>query len=90
MARGVPAATACARFHEALADFASAVAARVGLPRVVLSGGCFQNALLTARIRARLEGAGFRVFCPRLVPPNDGGIALGQAWVARHVSRHSR
>ena len=58
-----------------------------GLNRVVLSGGCFQNAmLLTGLIRA-LEGHGFEVFSHELVPTNDGGIALGQAVIADAVSR---
>ena len=51
-------------------------------PDVVLSGGCFQNALLTARVQEKLAGAGFRVHRHHAFPPNDGGISLGQAAVA--------
>ncbi len=53
-----------------------------GLQRVALSGGVFQNRLLTDLVYTRLAQAGFEVFLHRLVPPNDGGLALGQAAVA--------
>ena len=53
-----------------------------GLDRVVLSGGVFQNSLLLEKTFALLNKNGFRVFTHRRVPPNDGGIALGQAVVA--------
>ena len=46
------------------------------------SGGCFQNGLLLALARQRLEEAGFAVYSHSLVPPNDGGLSLGQAVVA--------
>ena len=49
---------------------------------VALTGGCFQNRLLTERAADRLERAGFEVLLHRLVPPNDGGISLGQIAVA--------
>ena len=68
-----------ARFHASLADLALAWVELSGLPDVVLSGGCFQNALLTERVSAKLRGAGFRVHRHRLFPPNDGCISLGQA-----------
>jgi hydrogenase maturation protein HypF len=74
--------TIAARFHASLADLALAWARLGGVADVVLSGGCFQNALLAARVRSRLEGAGFRVHRHRRFPPNDGGISLGQAAVA--------
>jgi len=51
-------------------------------PRVALTGGCFQNRLLTERTAQRLSKAGFTVLLHRQVPPNDGGISLGQVMVA--------
>lgn len=71
-----------ARFHNMLAEAVVAVAARVGEERVVLSGGCFQNKYLTERLIARLQQEGFRPYWHQRVPPNDGGIALGQVYVA--------
>ncbi|WHZ27821.1 MAG: Acylphosphate phosphohydrolase / [NiFe] hydrogenase metallocenter assembly protein HypF [Nitrospira sp.] len=70
------------RFHAALAEAAVCVAQEAGLPRVVLSGGCFQNRLLLLLVRQHLEHAGFTVYSHALVPPNDGGLSLGQAVVA--------
>jgi hydrogenase maturation protein HypF len=54
----------------------------VGEPKVALTGGCFQNRLLTERASQRLREAGFDVLLHRQVPPNDGGISLGQIAVA--------
>ena len=76
-----------ARFHNALADLAVAIARRWGGSEVVLSGGCFQNALLTERVGARLLESGFKVYTHLEVPPGDGGIALGQLWIAARRSR---
>lgn len=70
------------RFHLALAELALAIAERAGLERVVLAGGCFQNALLSALVRSRLEQGGYEVFEAERFPPNDGGLSLGQAHVA--------
>jgi hydrogenase maturation protein HypF len=98
-AAGVSVGRLSARFHNALAEMAVAVARAVappGLP-VVLSGGCFQNALLSDRLRARLSAAGFPVYTHNRVPPGDGGLALGQILLALQqpegafdVSRNSR
>lgn len=86
-ARDVDASTRSARFHNALVEGIAAVARLAGAPRVALSGGCFQNRLLVERATARLAADGFRVLTHRLVPPNDGGIALGQILVAAaHIS----
>jgi hydrogenase maturation protein HypF len=79
---GAPPEALARRFHAALADLALAWARHAGLRDVVLAGGCFQNALLTALVMARLSEAGFRVHRHRRFPPNDGSIALGQAAVA--------
>ena len=80
--RGVAAGIIAGRFHNALVDVMIDVAQRVGQPRVALSGGCFQNRLLIERVAERLERAGFQVLLHRQVPPNDGGISLGQVAVA--------
>ncbi len=83
LARGVAGATIAARFHAACGEAALGIAAAVGLHRVALSGGCFQNRRLNAEVGGRLARAGFEVLVHRQVPANDGGIALGQAAVAR-------
>ncbi len=72
------------RFHLGLAELIVQIAERAALPRIVLTGGCFQNALLLRLARRRLERAGFTVYTHREVPPNDGGLSLGQAVVAAH------
>jgi hydrogenase maturation protein HypF len=79
---GVAVSTIAARFHNALAEWILEVATKVGLKQVVFSGGVFQNRYLTERAAAVLESRGFEVFTHRCVPPNDGGIALGQAVMA--------
>ena len=88
-AAGVPRGRIAGRFHNGLAEMALGIARRGGCSRVVLTGGCFQNTLLTERVRARLMQAGFIVYTHRLVPPGDGGIALGQIAVAAHQIRES-
>jgi hydrogenase maturation protein HypF len=55
-----------------------------GLTRVVLSGGCFQNRYLTERTVSRLRAEKFQPYWHQRVPPNDGGIALGQIFAARN------
>ncbi|MBA3297979.1 MAG: carbamoyltransferase HypF, partial [Acidobacteria bacterium] len=74
------------RFHRglaaAVANVCSTLAKSSGIDRVVLTGGVFLNGLLTTECTARLERAGLRVFRHRLVPPNDGGLSLGQLVVA--------
>lgn len=69
---------ASARFHNTLVEVIAAVARRLGMERVALTGGCFQNRYLTEHAIERLEGQGFRVYWHQRVPPNDGGIAVGQ------------
>jgi hydrogenase maturation protein HypF len=82
--RGADPADMALRFHRGLAELAADFARSAGLADVVLSGGCFQNRLLGSLCTAALESAGFRVHRPALYPANDGGISLGQAWVAAH------
>jgi hydrogenase maturation protein HypF len=82
VASGVPIGIISAKFHNALAEAIVAVAKRAGQDRVVLSGGCFQNRYLTERAVRRLQAEGFRPYWHQRVPPNDGGIALGQVIAA--------
>ena len=84
--QGADPARAAALFHRAIADglarWVIAAVETTGLRRVALGGGCFLNALLTALLVPRLTALGLQVLQARQAPPNDGGIALGQAWVA--------
>ena len=82
--------------HLAVVELIHTLACRsreaTGIETVVLSGGVFQNALLTDRATQRLSGADFTVLTHRQVPCNDGGLALGQAYIAAHcadVESHS-
>jgi hydrogenase maturation protein HypF len=83
---GVPVPVIAARFHNGVAASIVTVCARLrertGLGTVALSGGVFQNLLLTGRVVGGLEDQGFRVLLHSRVPCNDGGISLGQAAVA--------
>ena len=85
-ARGLDPAVIARRFHSTVVEVIARVCARLrresGRDAVVLSGGVFLNALLTTEVVARLAGDGFRVFPHRRVPPNDGGLCLGQLAVA--------
>jgi hydrogenase maturation protein HypF len=74
-----------------MADTAYLIAQRTGLKHVALSGGVFQNALLVRLAREQLAALGVEVLTHRIVPPNDGGLALGQAAVAAaHAARTRR
>jgi hydrogenase maturation protein HypF len=83
---GAGPAVIAARFHRgvaaAIAEVCTALGKRSGLGTVALSGGVFQNLLLLGHVVDRLEESGFRVLTHARVPPNDGGISLGQAAVA--------
>jgi hydrogenase maturation protein HypF len=84
--RGCLAPIIARRFHSTLVEIVAQVCGRLrqrsGLDVVVLSGGVFQNALLTTEVITRLEGAGFCVHRHRRVPPGDGGLSLGQLAIA--------
>jgi len=71
-----------ARFHNTLVEMIVAVAEHCGVPQIALSGGCFQNRYLTERVVRRLIEAGYSPHWHQRVPPNDGGIALGQIMAA--------
>jgi hydrogenase maturation protein HypF len=80
--RGRSVAAMAVDFHETLAAMIVSVARDVGEPRVALSGGCFQNGRLTEAVLRRLRQAGFQPLWHERIPPNDGGIALGQVVAA--------
>jgi hydrogenase maturation protein HypF len=84
--RGTPCDMLARAFHRSLARAVAAavvqVAGNARLQVVVLSGGVIQNDLFVADIRDALHGAGLELWINRLVPPNDGGISLGQAALA--------
>jgi len=82
--QAVPIGVISVKFHNALAEGIVTVARRAAQNRVVLSGGCFQNRYLTERTVRRLQTEGFRPYWHQRVPPNDGGIALGQVIAALH------
>jgi hydrogenase maturation protein HypF len=81
--RGAPAGAIAAAFHRALAEAIARVARRAGIRQVALTGGCFQNRFLLECSVEALRTAGLEPFWHRQVPPNDGGISIGQAaWAA--------
>ena len=92
--RGVGTPVLAARFHnglaQATASACSEAAANRGIDTVVLSGGVFQNRLLLERTASALADRGLRVLVPERLPPNDGGIAYGQAAVAASRMSDSR
>jgi hydrogenase maturation protein HypF len=78
VAQDVPVGMISVKFHNALGDAIVAVARYANTEKVALTGGCFQNKYLTECAVTRLSAAGFRPYWHQRVPPNDGGIALGQ------------
>ncbi len=86
LAAETPTSIIAARFHNSLVEAAvtTAEAVRAIVPEVTvaLTGGCFQNARLTQRLYLRLLERGFRCVLPRQFPPGDGGVALGQLYLA--------
>jgi hydrogenase maturation protein HypF len=85
-ATGTPAPVVAAGFHEALGrsavEAAVTLAAEHALDTVVLTGGVFQNARLSAIVEEGLGRAGLHVLSHSAIPPNDGGISVGQAAIA--------
>jgi hydrogenase maturation protein HypF len=77
-----PAGNISAKFHNTLTEIIVAIARKIGEPRILLTGGCFQNRYLVERSVERLLDGGFRPYWHQRVPPNDGGIALGQVIAA--------
>ncbi len=87
---GRPVSEIAGVFHKTVAAFTVALCRNArdkhGINRVALSGGCFQNALLTRLVLGGLSECGFEALTHRLVPPNDGGLSLGQAVVAHAIA----
>jgi len=80
--RRVPSSVIAAKLHNTLVEAIVQVVRHAGERRVVLSGGCFQNRYLTERAVWRLTQEGYQPYWHQRVPPNDGGIALGQLFTA--------
>ncbi|WP_435972068.1 carbamoyltransferase HypF [Streptomyces sp. Qhu_M48] len=87
---GTPAAVVAARFHYAVARLVRTVCAtargETGVETVALTGGVFANTVLSSACAGGLREDGFTVLRHRLIPPNDGGLALGQLVVAARVT----
>ena len=83
----VPHSIVSTKFHNTLVEIIVAVARKVKENRVALSGGCFQNKYLTEHTVKRLREEGFRPYWHQRVPPNDGGISLGQVYAALRLHR---
>jgi hydrogenase maturation protein HypF len=85
--RGTSPADIARAFHRSLArvvaDTTATLAETAGLDTIALSGGVLQNDLLLGDLRDELEGSGLQIWINRIVPPNDGGISLGQAALAQ-------
>lgn len=80
--RKVPLPILAAKFHNTMADMIVGVARETGEQKVLLSGGCFQNAVLLGKTVQRLRTEGFNVYWHQRIPTNDGGIAVGQVAIA--------
>ena len=85
--RGTTVSSIAAKFHNTLAETIVAIGQQVVIPKIVLTGGCFQNRYLLEQSVLRLSRAGFKPYWHQRVPTNDGGIALGQVVAAALVSR---
>lgn len=75
------------KFHNGLAESIVTLAKHIGEDKVVLSGGCFQNKYLTEQVVFRLKSAGFKPFWHQKIPPNDGGLSLGQIYAASWIEK---
>jgi hydrogenase maturation protein HypF len=86
--------TIAGKFHNTMAKIILNICLRVrkasGIEKVALSGGVFQNTLLLNKTSTLLDGKGFKVYTQHRVPPNDGGIALGQAVIANELIKKGK
>ncbi len=86
--RSLPSSLISAKFHNTLVEMIVFVAQKAKQPRVLLTGGCFQNKYLTERAVRRLEQEGFVPYWHQRIPPNDGGISVGQIYA--YARQHHR
>ena len=75
-------ATIATKFHNSLVEAIVLVVNHVGIEKIVLTGGCFQNRYLTERAMTKLQQLGFQTYIHHQIPPNDGGLAVGQIMAA--------
>ena len=87
MGKSVAPSVISARFHNTLAEIIDWTAIELGEPRVVLTGGCFQNRYLAEEVILRLRTSGLKPYWHQRIPTNDGGIALGQIAAAAFRSK---
>ena len=84
--KGIDKGIIAAKFHNTIAKFTLELGVKIRektkIDKVAISGGVFQNKYLTEKVISLLESRGFVVFSHKKVPPNDGGISLGQAVIA--------
>jgi hydrogenase maturation protein HypF len=89
MEKGIPRSAISAKFHNGLVNVAVTLCKKIresgGPEKTVLSGGVFQNRLLSEKMGSALEENGFTVLVHRQVPCNDGGLSLGQAVIANFI-----
>jgi hydrogenase maturation protein HypF len=78
----IPVGIISAKFHNSLIDAIVSIAQQMKVGKIVLTGGCFQNKYLIEKAIEKLRQAGFHPYWHHHIPPNDGGIALGQAIAA--------
>jgi hydrogenase maturation protein HypF len=85
--KGVSTSIISAKFHNSLTKIILSIAEKLAVKKVILSGGCFQNGLLLERTIEQLQMNNYKVYWHQRIPPNDGGISLGQ--IAAYIIKHS-
>ena len=71
-------------------EIISLIRETTGIDTVAFSGGCFQNRILSEHLPALLKDNGYQVLTNRLVPPNDGGLSLGQAYITARIAKKAQ
>jgi hydrogenase maturation protein HypF len=83
--KGTASSVISSKFHNTLVEIIYLMSEKFNLQKVILSGGCFQNVVLLERTIERLESKLIKVYWHQRVPPNDGGISIGQ--IAEYLRR---